>query len=150
MSDKIYFNYQEIDRYCRDIAKNAKTDFNPDLILAIGGGGLIPARIMRTILNIPIYVVTLNYYDDNDKIMSEPKVIQWIDNSILKNKKVLIVDEINDTGKTLEYVISNIDSYSKLGVAVIHDKVKCKKKLNVDYSVQGGMVKDKWVVYPWD
>lgn len=44
-----------------------------DAMVAIGGGGFIPARILRSFLNIPIYTVTLAYYDANDKPTDSPQ-----------------------------------------------------------------------------
>tara|TARA_B110000967_G_scaffold132026_1_gene134798 strand:+ start:714 stop:869 length:156 start_codon:yes stop_codon:yes gene_type:complete len=38
-----------------------------DIVIAIGGGGLIPSRIIRNYINKPIYVVTVSLYDDTLK-----------------------------------------------------------------------------------
>ena len=85
-----------------------KSDFNPDLILAIGGGGLIPARIMRSDLKLPIYVVTFSTYDEEDKPLDVPRLIQWMDFSQFKSKKIWIVDEVDDTRKTLLYLVNKL------------------------------------------
>lgn len=148
---KVYYTYDEIDITCRNISINIKETFNPDLIIAIGGGGLIPARIMRSILNVPIHVLTINYYDSDNNIMENPNIIQWIDPIALKDKRVLIVDEINDTGKTLKYIMSKLDNtFKELGVMVIHDKIKDKVELNIENYFVGQYIEDKWVVYPWE
>ena len=38
--------------------------FNPDIMVAIGGGGFIPARMLRTEVRVPILAVSLELYDD--------------------------------------------------------------------------------------
>ena len=154
--EKIYYSYDNIHNL---IFKNKQKviDYKPELIIAIGGGGLIPARILRTFYNIPIYVVTLSLYD-NDKIKDTIKIVQWIDEKInLNNKKILIVDEVDDTRKTLEFCIRSlklINKANKIGVFVLQNKVKQKaveldEKENINY-ISCEDIEDKWVVYPWD
>ena len=159
MSTKQYYSYCNIHDLCRKKTTEIKSDFNPDLILAIGGGGLIPARIMRSDLKLPIYVVTFSTYDDEDKPLDVPRVIQWMDFSQLKGKKILIVDEVDDTRKTLLYLVNklvNEEDLKKehLGVFVVHNKIKEKylsnQGLDVSYYLSGEDVEDKWIVYPWE
>ncbi len=42
-------------------------NFKPDYIVAIAGGGLIPARILRTFINVPIISVTISFYNDKNQ-----------------------------------------------------------------------------------
>ena len=87
--------------------------------------------------------------------MDCPEVIQWIDSDILKNKKVLIVDEVDDTGQTLDYIITILktQNITDIAIAVLHNKKKHKKYnhlfTNVKY-FSGNIVEDKWIVYQWD
>lgn len=135
-----------------------KKDFDPDLILAIGGGGLIPARMMRTHLKVPIYVVSVSTYKEC-KQLDTPQVIQWTDFSQIKNKKILIIDEVDDTRKTLFYIIDKLKNEeniikTNLGVFVIHNKIKIKsepdRNLDINYYKSAEEVNDKWIVYPWN
>ena len=106
--EKIYFSYQDIHNLCINLGNKICQDFEPDYILAISGGGLIPGRIIRNILKKPVISVAVSYYDSNDIIKSEPNIIQWIDSKIIENKKILIIDEIDDTGRTLAYLINKL------------------------------------------
>lgn len=154
MSDKIYYSYNDIHNLCIEISDKIKEEFNPDLILAIGGGGFIPARIMRTKLNVPIYAISVKSYDDNNN-NNTINVLQWINKEHIENKRVLIVDEIDDTRKTLDFVTNKVKNElnpSTLGVAVIHNKNKPKYRatLNCDYYTSAQEIEDIWVVYPWE
>ena len=91
MSEKLYYTYDNIHNIIISKMEDVK-NFNPDYILAIGGGGLIPARIIRSYLEKPILVVTLASYDD-EKYTDSVKIIQWINDNFEK-KKILIVEEI--------------------------------------------------------
>ena len=157
--EKLYYSYQNIDASCRKSAKFIKDSFKPDIILAIGGGGLIPARMIRTELNVPIYVVSLSTYDENDNPIEKPRIVQWMDFSEFKNKRILIVDEVDDTRKTLKFLVDKLTNEeglfsTNLGIFVIHNKKKEKKvsdrQLNLYYYHSAEEVEDKWIVYPWD
>ena len=159
MVDKIKYSYYEIHQLCMNNGQKLKREFKPDVILAIGGGGLIPSRILSNSLNVPIYVVSLSTYDEENNAIDVPRVIQWMDFSELKNKKILIVDEVDDTRKTLEFVINKLTIEEKisdlnLGVFVLHNKIKNKTinrhDLNISYYCSGENVNDICIVYPWD
>ena len=45
--DKVYFSYAQIHRTICSLVPKIK-EFKPDVIVAIGGGGYIPARMLRT------------------------------------------------------------------------------------------------------
>jgi hypoxanthine phosphoribosyltransferase len=95
-------------------------------MIAIGGGGYVPARILRSFLkktgspNIPIQAIGLSLYEAlGDGVVEEPgKQVtrtQWLDLTSLgemKNligKKILIVDEVDDTRTTLEYAVKELE-----------------------------------------
>lgn len=151
MTKKVFYSYNSIHNIIIN-KMNELIKFNPDIIIAIGGGGLIPARIVRSYLNKPIIVVTLSSYDD-EEMTDSVKTIQWI-NDNLKDKKILIVDEIDDTRRTLEFCISKLRKFNNadnIGVFVVHNKLKEKSVdiKNINY-FSGEDIEDKWVVYPWD
>ena len=154
MTEKIHYSYEQITGIIKSKSKEI-SEVNPDYVIAIGGGGLIPARILRPFVKKPIYVVTLALYDSHDEIGEEVNVIQWIDKSLdLKDKKVLIVDEIDDTRKTMLYCVDKLREFNNannISVFVVHNKLKAKfgELKDVNYIV-GEDIEDKWVVYPWD
>ncbi|GAB1209555.1 hypoxanthine-guanine phosphoribosyltransferase [Aspergillus pseudonomiae] len=101
------------------------TTFHPNLMIAIGGGGYVPARILRSFLkrsgepNIPIQAIGLSLYEDLGRGDAEEvpgtKVTrtQWLDLSSLEmanliGKNILIVDEVDDTRTTLEYAVREL------------------------------------------
>lgn len=129
MSEKIYVSYNDVHKLCQEGAIEL-AKFNPEVIIAIGGGGFIPARILRTFLkrskgerskNIPIQAIGLSLYEDmgtddyEEKIGKEVIRMQWLDFSALNEHKldligktILIVDEVDDTRTTLHYAVSEL------------------------------------------
>lgn len=88
------------------------------------------------------------------------KKIQWFDEhseigSKVRNQRVLIVDEVDDTRETLRYCVEeviNTNHPSHVAVAVVHNKMKPKRgKLPEDVVYfAGANVADCWNCYPWD
>ena len=104
-----------------------------DAILTISGGGLIPSRLLRTHLNIPIYSVGISFYV-GEEMKKQPIIFQWLRDSemnFLKDKRILIVDELSDTMGTLNLLVNQlVDKGFKpenLGIAVLYDKRKKKR-----------------------
>jgi hypoxanthine phosphoribosyltransferase len=95
-------------------------------MIAIGGGGYVPARILRSFLkqpgspNIPIQAIGLSLYEslgnsEVEEIGTKVTRTQWLDLSALGEmenlvgKRVLIVDEVDDTRTTLEYAVKELE-----------------------------------------
>ncbi|MDF7675470.1 phosphoribosyltransferase [Neisseriaceae bacterium ESL0693] len=154
---KIWYTYEDIHRAIKQLAEKIQQSHQHfDAMIAIGGGGFIPARILRSFLNIPVYTVTLSYYDANDQPTHSPQKIQWTDGlaSHIKDKRILIVDEVDDSRVTLQYCIEELqqEGFKDLGVAVLHEKRKPKEGTlpdNMPY-FSALVVEDWWINYPWD
>ncbi|WP_373740451.1 phosphoribosyltransferase [Neisseria sp.] len=159
MKQKIWYTYDDIHRVIRNLAaKIQASGMKYDAMIAIGGGGFIPARMLRCFLDIPIYAVTTAYYDSDDlgKVTEEVKKVQWLDPvpEVLKGKNVLVVDEVDDSRVTLEFCLTELakEDFATIGIAVLHEKIKAKAG-----SIPAGMpyfsgitVEDLWINYPWD
>jgi hypoxanthine phosphoribosyltransferase len=156
--DKYFFSYEDIHETVRDLAKRIEASgFSTDIIVAIGSGGFIPARILRTYIKRPILAVGVAYYDADDKPTEEPRTLQWIEEAERKlaGKRILLVDEVDDSRATLEYCIRELLRHkpAEIAVAVLHDKKKEKRgKLPVEVKqyFAGRTLEDRWIIYPWD
>ncbi|OBA23060.1 PRTase-like protein [Metschnikowia bicuspidata var. bicuspidata NRRL YB-4993] len=126
MPEKLYISYNIVHKLCQKAAQEIKASgMKVDLIIAIGGGGFIPARILRSFLkdgskNIPIQAVGLSLYEQmgnttEEMIGKEVVRTQWIDFGNLSQhldtligKNIIIVDEVDDTRTTLHYAVSEL------------------------------------------
>ncbi|GMM47026.1 hypothetical protein DAPK24_036010 [Pichia kluyveri] len=181
--DKIYISYNHIHELCKEIAPKI-ISLDIDFIIAIGGGGFIPARILRTFLKKPgesskkIFAIILSLYediktrgDDKEEVGTEVKRIQWInynDSKInLNGKKVLIIDEVDDSRTTIHYAVNelvkdaiNQSDNGKLNTEfymfVLHNKIKEKRaELPECIAKEGHYIAaretpDCWIAYPWE
>ncbi len=155
---KFYLSYNQIHKTVKRLSeKIISTGYDPDVIVAIGTGGFIPARMLKTFINKPIYTVGISYYDENNKPKDEPVKIQWIDEveTKLEGRKILLVDEVDDSRITLEYCLRELLSHkpSEISVAVLHNKNKLKEGVipdEVSHYFVGDELDDLWICYPWD
>lgn len=153
-----YFTYTQMHRLVRKLADQIKNDdFDPDFMIAIGTGGFIPARILKIYINKKILTVGLSYYTDENTQRETLQKIQWLDDDQKKldGKKVLLIDEVNDTGGTLEYTLNELLSCNpkEIAVVVLHDKKKEKKghiPPEITRYYVGEYTGPGWIHYPWE
>uniref|UniRef100_A0A6U5GKV2 Phosphoribosyltransferase domain-containing protein n=1 Tax=Corethron hystrix TaxID=216773 RepID=A0A6U5GKV2_9STRA len=157
---KIYYSYADVHTALMSLSSRIQT-FEPHVILAIGGGGFIPARILRTALRRPILATSLELYDDATESPrpSGVRCLQWFDpksypGSLVPGGNVLVVDEVDDTRTTLEACVGRVlkDGAARVAVAVVHNKRKMKTGRlpdDVEYFC-GEEIPDVWTCYPWD
>ncbi len=156
--DKYKFTYQDIHRTVRSLAERVTAaGYETDVIVAIGSGGFIPARMLRTYIDRPILTVGVAYYDKDNKPTKNPRKVQWIEEAEreLKGRRILLVDEVDDSRATLEYCVRELMSHgpATIAVAVLHNKLKEKRGAmpkEVALYLAGLDIEDKWVAYPWD
>eukprot|EP00414_Alexandrium_minutum_P003580 CAMPEP_0113820972 /NCGR_PEP_ID=MMETSP0328-20130328/1505_1 /TAXON_ID=39455 /ORGANISM="Alexandrium minutum" /LENGTH=224 /DNA_ID=CAMNT_0000788903 /DNA_START=86 /DNA_END=760 /DNA_ORIENTATION=- /assembly_acc=CAM_ASM_000350 len=157
---RVYFSYAQIHRAICSL-RDQILAWKPDVIVAIGGGGFIPARMLRTEVKVPILAVSLELYDDVTRTANKQVVKkQWFDETSgvgrqVRGRRVLIVDEVDDSRVTLEYCVKELqetNAPSAVAVAVVHNKLKEKKGVlpeGVAYFA-GEDVPNSWNCYPWD
>jgi hypothetical protein len=156
--EKIYYSYNQIHSTIGEIAKQIEASgYDPEVMVAIGTGGFIPARMLKTFINRPILTVGISYYDRDNKPQGSPQKIQWIDEveKKLTGKRILLVDEVDDSRVTLEYCLRELLKHqpAQIAVAVLHNKQKEKRGRipeEVELYYAGRELPDKWVCYPWD
>lgn len=159
---KLYCSYEQIHQLIETLAPRVATQFDPEVIVGIGTGGYIPARILRSHIRIPFLAVGLRLYNDATDSAEEQIVkTQWFDDNcdpwkLLHGKRVLIVDEIDDSRRTLQYCAEKImEEYTpaKVGILVVHNKLKDKHGVipeGVEYFCGQDIPGEVWLVYPWE
>ncbi|KAL7958350.1 phosphoribosyltransferase-like protein [Trichoderma compactum] len=187
MVEKLYVTYNDVHKLCQQAATKILDDFKPQLIIAIGGGGYVPARILRSFLkrpgspNIPIQAIGLSLYESLggdtqvEEIGTKVTRTQWLDLTALGEmenlvgKRVLIVDEVDDTRTTLEYAVKELEKDVELArqrigpdapkaefsIFVLHNKNKDKKGQLPEDMVNNRYLAavtcgDEWINYPWE
>jgi len=130
---KLSFSY-----LTRKIKKIRFSKFN--LIIAIGKDGIMPASLLQHFLKVPAHVIWLNYRDkNNNPIRKNPILTKPLNKKLktIKNKKILLVDTVSRTGKTLRKAKQLLKG-NKIKTFVINGKA--------DYSI---LNKKECILMPW-
>ncbi|TFK94182.1 PRTase-like protein [Polyporus arcularius HHB13444] len=181
--EHLRITYNEVHNLIRASAAKI-AEWKPDLLIAIGGGGFFPARVMRTFLksperkgNIPIHAIGLSLYESlpgmtAEQIGAEVIRTQWLgpeSGKILLGRRALIVDEVDDSRKTLHYALTELQKdverelaklpesereakRTQFAVFVVHNKLKPKLAdipADIPYYA-GDEIPDLWLDYPWE
>lgn len=139
-------SWDQVEKMCEKIASETKK-YKPEVLVGISRGGLIPVRIISDILDIHnIMIIRVQFYRSMGKTTDEPKIFQGKDLNI-RGKRVLVIDDIADTGKSLAVVQSFLYQKhpKKLKFVTLHYKKHSTFK--PDFYV---CETNKWVIYPWE
>ena len=102
---KLYYGCEEFRKDCKKLANEVK-EFNPEVIVAIARGGFSLAHILAEILNIrEVYSINSIGYEGEKKLET---VKVYNTPLIEQGRRVLVVDDIADSGETLAEVIKNL------------------------------------------
>ncbi|WP_419851026.1 phosphoribosyltransferase [Candidatus Poriferisocius sp.] len=147
-TDREWLDWDSYGRAVRELAAMVADDgYRPEMILAIARGGLFCAGSLGYALSIKnIYVMNCEYYTGVDERLPVPVMLPpAVDLVDHRNSKILIADDVADTGHTLKMVYDFcVDRVGDVRSAVLYEKshslVKC------DYVWKRT---DQWINFPW-
>lgn len=146
--DKDYVAWSDLDDLVLVLAERL-ADHRFDVMLAITRGGLVPAGMLAYRLRLRnILVAAVEYYDDHGLPGPHPTFLQFPADPLLRGQRVLIVDEVWDSGTTITAVTERVRQAGGLPTtAVLHYKpARSTVPGRPDvYAVET----DRWVVYPF-
>jgi hypoxanthine phosphoribosyltransferase len=122
-------------------------NYRPDSIIGIARGGWIIARILSDLLNIrKIGSIRVEFYEDILLTLDRPCITQEISVEV-KGKKVLLCDDVADTGKSLKVAADYLrgKGVSEMKISTLHLKPKSIVCPNYYASET-----DAWIIYPWE
>ena len=132
----------------RELAMHvAESGYDPDIILAIARGGLLPAGALGYALAVKnVWTLNVEFYPGIDERLEIPIMLPPVPDLIdLDHARVLIVDDVADTGKTLKLVEDFCaGKVLETRTAVLYEKPRSVVKC--DYAWR---YTDRWINFPW-
>jgi len=172
--NKIYYTWQDVEHQTQDLLRQMHNDaWRPDYVVGLTRGGLVPANLISQYLDCPMECLKVSLRDDN----SQPESNLWMAEDAFGHsvhdpmasdhgrKNILIVDDINDSGATLNWIMKDWQSScfpkdkqwkeiwsNTVRVAVLVDNESSKSKFPVSYSAVdlNKAEQDVWIVFPWE
>jgi len=145
--EKLIVSWDDLDAMVGTLADEIGTNY--DVVLAITRGALVPAGMLAYRLGLRnILVAAVAFYDDAGQPAEQPTFFQFPSDPLLHGQRVLVVDEVWDTGTTIAAVVDRVEmAGGRTTTAVLHYKpARSKVDLVPDHFV---VATDAWVVYPF-
>lgn len=125
-------------------------DWQPDFIVGIGRGGLVPAVFLSHATGIALLSV-----DHSSKVPTfGDELLAKLADKTKAGIRLLIVDDINDSGKTLRYLkhafLAAGGSAAHLRVAVLIDNIRSIETVDYRARTIDRQLEPRWFVFPWE
>jgi hypoxanthine phosphoribosyltransferase len=146
-----------VSKMCRDIVVSG---WRPDYVVGITRGGLTPAVMISHWFGVPCETLKVSLRDGG-----EPESNLWMAEDAFNDKNILVVDDINDTGATFNWIMQDWPSgiYSEkqqwnsiwngnVRFAAVIDNLASQCTVKMDYTAMeiNKAENDVWVDFPWE
>lgn len=132
----------------RELAEAVAADgYEPDIVLSIARGGLFVAGGLGYALDVKnLHVMNVEFYTGVGETLDMPVMLPPVPNVVdLSRKKVLIADDVADTGRTLKLVHDFCAEHvAEVRSAVIYEKSQSEVKCEYVWRRT-----DQWINFPW-
>lgn len=164
MTNKVYYHWQDIEDMTSDIIQQIAVDgdgFKPDYVVGLTRGGLIPATMISHYFQVPMHTLEIKLRDH----AVEPESNKWMAQDALDGKKILIIDDINDTGDTLAWLKQDWNNSGKI-ITGKNPEINWESNIrfatlvenepskfgDVDYVSKfiNKIDHPQWIVFPWE
>ena len=179
MTDKLNISFDEFTRYVSKIIRDITvSNWRPDYIVGITRGGLMPAVMLSHYFNVPMHTLDVSFRDNqtgtgpvsnlwmsDDAFGYVPDPESSVRSSDAYRKNILIVDDINDQGTTLNWIIEDWQSNClpdnegwetvwnrNVRFAVVVDNLASNCKVKMDYvGLEINKAEnDVWINFPYE
>jgi xanthine phosphoribosyltransferase len=164
--DKLIITNKQMSGLVNNICRQISTDgWRPDYIVGITRGGLIPAVMISHWFNLPMQTLKVSLRDGADNCESNLWMAEDAFGYSAEPKNILIVDDINDSGNTINWIIKDWQSgclpndqrwknvwNNNVRFAVLVDNLVSECTVGMDYFGLeiNKKEKDVWVEFPYE
>jgi hypoxanthine phosphoribosyltransferase len=129
-------------------ARIKESGYRPDLVIAIGRGGFVPARVVCDfLLYEKLTSIKIEHWGSAAQ-KKERAVVRFPLSLDVRGLRLLVVDDVTDTGETLEAAVRYLDTCNpgELRTAVLQHKES--SGYSPDYCAER-VCEWRWIIYPW-
>ncbi len=144
--------WKDIEFWSKDIVKKVvSSGYEPEIVIGLARGGLVPARLISDYLNIKdLYAVKTEHWGVTATPDGQAKLAQGLQVSI-DGKRVLVIDDITDTGQSLRLAVEHIKGHNPSEIrsaTLLH--ITHSKYVPDYYSQEVPEDQWTWFIFPWN
>ena len=148
MSEREVMSWDDLGRGSRELAEAVAADgYRPDMILGIARGGLLVAGGLGYALGIKnTFTMNVEFYTGVDERLELPMILPPVPDLVdFQETRVLIADDVADTGATLELVKEFCaGKVAEVRCAVLYEKPRSAVRCEYVWRRT-----DSWITFPW-
>jgi uncharacterized protein len=148
MSQREVMTWEDLGEGTRELAQMVADDgYRPDLILAIARGGLLVCGALGYALGVKnTFTMNVEFYTGIDERLDLPMILPPVPDLVdFGDFKVLIADDVADTGATLQLVKEFCEGkVAEVRCAVLYEKPRSVVKCEYVWRRT-----DRWIIFPW-
>ena len=147
MKKKDYFSQKEMELALLEIKNQInQSNFSPEIIFSINRGGCIPGVYLSHLLNIPHHVIDVQLRNQNKNI----NISNLLELSKFE-KNILIIDDINDTGATFNFVKNSLAEHNgNFSYASLIENKSSNFKVDFKGKIIDKKINPNWIVFQWE
>ena len=148
LDEKEILSWDMFGQSARDMAQTiADSDYDPEIVIAVARGGLLPAGALAYALGLKLSdAINVEFYTDVHETLPDPVLLApMLDTESIKGKRLLVVDDVADSGRTLALVLELL---REMGADARSAVVYAKPRSVVDPDFVWRRT-DEWIVFPW-
>lgn len=127
--------------------KILKSSFQPEVIVGIFRGGWVAAKLISDTLGVyDLASIEIKFYVGVGETSKKPVLTVPLLKDV-RGKNVLVVDDVADTGRTLQLAIETVNLYGPKTLRSATLYLKPRSIITPDYY---GEVTDAWIIFPWE
>ena len=146
--EKEILTWERFGTCCRELARQiADSGFEPEVLIAVARGGMLPGGGLSYALGVKLTdAINVEFYTDVHETLPDPVLLApMLDTDSIEGKRVLVVDDVVDSGRTLALVL---DLLTNVGAQPRSAVVYAKPTTVVEPDYIWART-DKWIVFPW-
>ena len=145
-----------VSKICREVTNSG---WRPEYVVGLTRGGLLPAVMISHWFDVPCETLKVALRDGG-----EPESNLWMAEDAKAGKNILVVDDINDTGATIDWIVKDWpsgihdqDGWNKIwngnvrfAVLVDNQSSDCERAMDYVGMEINKAEDDVWVDFPWE
>lgn len=153
--EKSHLSYCDIHLHVKMLAfKIQASNWMPSVIVGVSRGGMLPATLLSHAWRLPMKALNVSL---RDHAVLQPDQAPWLEELIQSGKRVLVMDDINDSGATINWIKQ--DWQNRLSSTSFSDHVRFAVLLNKPTSTEKPEYTsreitteklDTWWIFPWE